>query len=70
MLDRLEILEKKNLKRRIFTEFAFNLKTNNKSTGSEAQLANYLIKISCRRDYTTQCQLVNAKQKDDELNPA
>jgi hypothetical protein len=35
------------------------LKTNNKSTG-EAQSANYL---KSRTDYTTQCQLVNAKQE-------
>jgi hypothetical protein len=42
------------------------LKTNNKSTG-EAQSANYL---KSRTDYTTQCQLVNAKLENDELNPA
>jgi hypothetical protein len=35
------------------------LKTNNKSTG-EAQSANYL---KSRTDYTTQCQLGNAKQE-------
>jgi hypothetical protein len=40
------------------------LKTNNKSTG-EAQSANYL---KSRTDYTTQCQLVNAKLENDELN--
>jgi hypothetical protein len=43
------IYKKKNLR----------LKTNNKSTG-EAQSANYL---KSRTDYTTQCQLVNAKQE-------
>jgi hypothetical protein len=43
------------------------LKTNNKSTG-EAQSANYL--KSRITDYTTQCQLVNAKLENDELNPA
>jgi hypothetical protein len=43
------------------------LKTKNKSTG-EAQSANYL---KSRTDYTTQCQLVNAKLENDELmNPA
>jgi hypothetical protein len=43
------------------------LKTNNKPTG-EAQSANYL---KSRTDYTTQCQLVNAKLENDELiNPA
>jgi hypothetical protein len=42
------------------------LKTNNKSTG-EAQSANYL---KSPTDYTTQCQLVNAKLENDELNPA
>jgi hypothetical protein len=42
------------------------LKTNNKSTG-EAQSANYL---KSRTDYTTKCQLVNAKLENDELNPA
>jgi hypothetical protein len=42
------------------------LKTNNKSTG-EAQSANYLTR---RTDYTTQCQLVNAKLENHELNPA
>jgi hypothetical protein len=42
------------------------LKTNNKSTGV-AQSANYL---KSRTDYTTQCQLVNAKLENDELNPA
>jgi hypothetical protein len=42
------------------------LKTNNKSTG-EAQSANYL---KSRTDYTTQCQLANAKLENDELNPA
>jgi hypothetical protein len=40
------------------------LKTNNKSTGLEAQSANYL---KSRTDYTTQCQLVNAKLENDEL---
>jgi hypothetical protein len=43
------IKKKKNLR----------LTTNNKSTG-EAQSANYL---KSRTDYTTQCQLVNAKQE-------
>jgi hypothetical protein len=45
----------------------FRLKTDNKSTG-EAQPAKYL--KSRRTDYTTQCQLGNAKQENDELNPA
>jgi hypothetical protein len=50
-------LEKKNLRS----------KTNNMSTGDQAQPANYL---KNRADYTAECQLVNAKQQNDELNPA
>jgi hypothetical protein len=44
------------------------LKTNSNPTG-EAQPANYLMS---RTDYSTQlqCQLVNAKQANDELTPA
>jgi hypothetical protein len=52
----------------LMTKKNFRLKTNNKSTAGEAQPANYL---KSRTDYTTaQCQLVNAKQENDELNPA
>jgi hypothetical protein len=40
-------------------EEEFTFETNNKSTG-EAQSANYL---KSRTDYTTQCQLGNAKQE-------
>jgi hypothetical protein len=56
----LELLrKKKNLR----------LKTNNKSTG-EAQPANYL-KNRTLTDYTTQCQIGNAKLGiNDELYPA
>jgi hypothetical protein len=48
-------------------EFYTFAKTNNKSTG-EAQPANYLKSARSRiTDYTTQCQLVNAKQETTEI---
>jgi hypothetical protein len=49
VFDQVEDVKKKNLR----------LKTNNKSTG-EAQSANYL---KSRTDYTSQCQIGNAKQE-------
>jgi hypothetical protein len=45
----------------VYKKKNFRLKTNNESTGDQAgQSANYL---KSRTDYTTQCQLVNAKQE-------
>jgi hypothetical protein len=64
--------EKKNLRLKTLInnnkeEFCMYVMQTNKSTG-EAQSANYL---KSRTDYTTKCQLVNAKVENrDELKPA